>query len=379
MNAYEQYKCVLEDFYTDGSYLYKKEEKTGDYVQVGPFIIPFAVLVMQKRGKYKAYLFYLYKGRKLYCTYGDKKRMMDEIQRSTGSIIIEEKDFIRFIGLYEKRIQKFQLQDKPSGSKEKELELMKKVFKDGGYLALGYIFGFATPLVYPLQTGNFVVFLEGGLGICKIFTNYLALSLYGHYEALDFIMNTTSTALEIVLNHWENVYVCFNKASVDIENIVRMIYEPSKFRGIVGINSGESCSSFIKSTAHLAQDMYKKVIVVNFADFDMKVCEALLGEIRNSITENYGWLIVDWLGYVKSNMNGIKESYNLWLATLQDEALGYRFNKQEQFLALLFTTAEHVCKVFGIDPQGKEKVFRYLWKVCDTSDESFRKLVAEQA
>ncbi|RMH07270.1 MAG: hypothetical protein D6699_01650, partial [Aquificota bacterium] len=187
---YEPYKPVpgVDGFYTDldERYLYRKK-KDDYYVLVGIFIKPLAIWHGER-----AYLVYEYDGQIHKATYGDRKRLIEEVQITTGGVIVKNQDFWEFIGLYdvayspEKPVLRFQtgwdegwekfylpqiITDKKvvfsnelrkwykvSESNDDGLNFLRETFNEGKYLALGYILGFAAPLVAILETGNFVVF-----------------------------------------------------------------------------------------------------------------------------------------------------------------------------------------------------------------------------
>jgi hypothetical protein len=413
----------VRGFYVDleEKFLYKEVKQ--EYVQVGPYIKPVTVL----RGN-KAYLIYEHEGQTHKASFGDKKRLIEEIQNTTGGLIVRERDFLEFLGLYDKAhsIKKLKLQDhvgwdedgeryflpqliseglvfddalsgfSSAGSKDEELGLMKKVFKEGEYLMLGYVFGFSAPLVNILDTGNFVVFLEGEAGKGKSTTNYIALSLYGNYRKLKLTMNMTENAFEVVLKQRRDTYICFDEVNTGAKDIamqlVKAVYsveagtgrgrlrlditlrEMARYRGIVGITSEESFSSFMNAVGRTVRGAQRRTVLVDFSAFDRKVDNSLFYGVYEGIRKNYGGLIGDWIAYINKRKDEIERAYLLWLDTLKDEDRGYKFVGQERYLALLFTTAEKVCEVFGLGTDAQDRVLDYLWKVCEANDEAQREV-----
>ncbi len=318
---------------------------------VGILIKPVAVLYGEK-----AYLVYEYKGRRHKATFGDKKRLVEEIQTATGGLIIRERDFWEFLGLYDKAYspkklklqhhtgwdeneEKFYLPQaitdeelefadelrwfRASGSKDEELELLKRVFNEGGYLALGYILGFSAPLVAILDTGNFVVFMEGEAGRGKTTINNIALSLYGYYKNLKLTMNLTDNAFEGILRQRRDTFICFdevNTGSKDIASqLAKAVYsveagigrgrmkadltlrEVARYRGIVGITSEESFSTFMDAVGRTVRGAQRRTVIIDVSDFDEHVDTSFFHEVYKGIGKNYGWLIVDWIEYIKNH------------------------------------------------------------------------------
>ncbi|RMH03649.1 MAG: DUF927 domain-containing protein [Aquificota bacterium] len=252
--------------------------------------------------------------------------------------------------------------------------------------------GFAAPLVAILETGNFVVFIEGESGVGKSTINYIALSLYGYYKSLKLTMNLTDNALEAVLKQRRDTFICLdeiNTSSKDITTqLVRAVYsveaevgrarmtkdytlgELAMYRGIVGITSEESFSTFIEAMERIVNGARRRVVVIDVSSFEERVDKSFFTKVYQNIGKNYGHLIVDWIEYIKSHREELERSYKQWLETLRDENRGYEFNGPERYFALLFTTAEHVGKAFGIGYRALDRVFEYLWKICDANDDS---------
>lgn len=279
---------------------------------------------------------------------------------------------------------------KSSGSKEKELELLKELFSKGSHLALGYIIGFATILIKPLNLSNFVIFNQGLTGKGKTTLNRIGLSIFGDNEKLIRNMNTTDTGLELFLDRRKDVFNVLdeiNTANKDlIRQIVKIIYDfesgkgrtrakrdltlryTPEYRGILSITSEDSLNHLLSKTDKTVKGALRRTIIIDYSEFE-NIDKDLTFRVYESISSHYGNLIKDWIEYVKANIDNIKKLYMSWIWELQNEDRGFRFNGQERHLALLFTVNELMEKVFNIDT---ENINDYLWQIAEFNHFEFK-------
>ena len=270
-----------------------------------------------------------------------------------------------------------------SGEKEKELGLLKKLFEEGSHLALGYVLGFASTLIKPLNLSNFVVFNQGLTGRGKTTLNLIGLSVFGNSERLIKNMNTTETGLELFLNTRKdvlNVLDEVNTGSKDVvKQITKIIYdfesgkgrtrakrnltlrETAQYRGILSITSEDSLNNLLRKADKTVKGALRRTVIIDYTEFE-NISKDLTLEVYERIDKNYGNLIGDWIEYVKGNIDEVKRVYRMWLWELQNEDRGFSFNGQERHLALLFATNEVIGRVFNIDIN---KVSEYIWQITE--------------
>lgn len=270
-----------------------------------------------------------------------------------------------------------------SGSKEKELELLKELFNKGSHLAIGYILGFASTLIKPLNLSNFVMFNQGLTGRGKTTLNRIGLSIFGNNEKLIRNMNTTDTGLELFLDRRKDVFNVLdeiNTANKDlIRQIVKIIYDfesgkgrtrakrdltlryTPEYRGILSITSEDSLNHLLSKSDKTVQGALRRTIIIDYSEFG-SIDKELIFKIYESISNHYGNLIKNWIEYIKANIDDIKKLYMTWIWELQNEDKGFSFNGQERHLALLFTVNELIGEVFNIDTDA---INEYLWQIAD--------------
>lgn len=266
-----------------------------------------------------------------------------------------------------------------SGQVEKEEELLYTLFHSQSYLAFAYVLAVAPILLKVCSVKNFVIFAQGKTGSGKSTISFLALSLYGNYKKLMGTNDHANTGFEVFLKQRKDVLAVFdevNTGSPEAENlakhIVRNIYRHSVGKGrvratiditeretltyenILYISSEIDFLTFLRLASITNVGALRRVVVFDFGELDVNVDRSLTSYIYNTIEQNYGNLIERVVDFIKNNQEWIKSTYANWLGCYTNEDMGYAFNGQEAYFAILQTAREVVGRLYSVNTRFLE-------------------------
>jgi len=219
----------------------------------------------------------------------------------------------------------------------------------------------------------YIFYTHGENGKGKTLSNKIALSLFGNPEELFSTLNSTNINVEgevlerkdtVVLLDEEGTHSPDDKKSA--EHLVNLIYRLSsgrergrakitgnprqrrKYRGIILFTSERSFKTLLFSgtTSRPKLGTLRRIITVpanNLYLFDEE-----LGNLYNTLRNNHGNLIGDWISFLKreENLRKLRERFELHRDALVDR---YPFRGQQYPLALLFAVIEVAGELFGFN------------------------------
>lgn len=280
-----------------------------------------------------------------------------------------------------------------AGDKEKELELMKFLFKKGSYLALGYVFAFSSVLIYPLNLrDNIILFIQGKTGKGKSTLARISLSTFGNYKALERTLNITDVGFEASLSYRTDSFVLFDEMNTanlrDLKSlsskVISMIFntsagkfrtrseksikekEPLEFRGTVCFTSEEALEWFLKEDKRKADGVFRRSIVIDLTNFDEEKKETFKA-VYSVISENYGNLLKDFIYYVLQNKKEIEQNFYGYYDTITE--LFPDLSGQERSFALFLTTLDILESFFGIE---KDQVNQIIQDIIHETETIFK-------
>ncbi|MGC8993552.1 MAG: DUF927 domain-containing protein [Candidatus Aenigmatarchaeota archaeon] len=250
------------------------------------------------------------------------------------------------------------------GKREEEFKLLKEIIEDGNILGIGYLASIGALLIEPLEVKNFIIFLTGTSGSGKTTTSALGLSLYGDYQTLLKGMNFTSVGLEILLKKNKDILIVLDELNTakDLTQAINVIYhfhqgvgrvrantrlnlrDVVEYRGILMLTAENDLNQILEKSDSIVRGALRRVLSFEYTE---KIEREWIEKVYETISNNYGNLIKEIIGYIKTNKEEIKNTYKAYVEELYEK---YDFRDGlEIYLAVLLTSLEILQKLYNLN------------------------------
>jgi len=259
------------------------------------------------------------------------------------------------------------------GSKEKELETVREIFKKFPHAGLVYVMGVTTSVLYPLlkRDYNLVVMLQGESGSGKTSAIKGAVSFYAHPE-LKRSFKFTEGGFEAFVSrlkdfpiHLEEIRDIDRNPSKRVEKFVDFVYgfvgedgkvrmnidlslrKTEKYRGVIFTSSEVGIEEILLQLSDSYRDGLKRRLLVVPVEKE-KFGGEELAKLVEVLHENHGHLLPVFLEHFKENRERIEEAFKERVADFRE---GYsRLDaKLVRFLSAVSVVMEELEKLFGLD------------------------------